>query len=371
MNNKNYQVYFDCGSSKIRAATYDNDNPKNNFHYEGELFFDKLKTKFEIQKIVSLLEKRNKEYINEINLMIDSSDMLSIGISVSGKFDGTEPKIKDIQFLVRNANEQILKNYTNQNIIHIIINNYKVDNVDYDFLPNNLKCNLISIDILFICIPKKTIDYFKTQFLELDISINKIFCSSYIKSVNYKDNFSSNNDISFIDIGFNKTSVTCFNDNKIIFLDVLPIGGNHITKDISKILKIDLHEAEKVKLYFDNDQNFLNDRKISLDLIQKIIFARIEEILELCSKSIELNLKITEQSKRKMVLMGQGSKILDNKFKDKISFLHDVDLLDETVKDIFDSALNLYNGINKQEVVLIPKKSIKDGFFVKLFHLFR
>tara|TARA_B100000787_G_scaffold169018_1_gene159069 strand:+ start:1774 stop:2889 length:1116 start_codon:yes stop_codon:yes gene_type:complete len=371
MNNKNYQVYFDCGSSKIRAAACDNNNSKNNFQYEGEIFFDKSKIKFEIQKIVSLLEKKNKEYLNEINLMIDSSDMLSIGISVSGKLDGSELKKEDVQFLVQDANQQILKNYTNQNITHIIINNYKVDNVDYDFLPNNLICNLISIDILFICIPKKTIEYFKTQFLELDISINQIFCSSYAKSVNYKDNFSSINDISFIDIGFNKTSVTCFNKNKIIFLDVLPIGGNHITKDISKVLKINLKEAEKAKLYFDDNQNFLNDKKISLDLIQKIIFARIEEILELCAKSIELNLKITKQSKRKMVLMGEGSKILDNRFKEKISFLHDVDLLDETVKDIFDCALNLYNGINKQEVVLIPKKSIKEGFFEKLFHLFR
>ena len=30
-------------------------------------------------------------------------------------------------------------------------------------------------------------------------------------------------------------------------------------------------------------------KKLSLDLIQKIIFARIEEILELCTKSIKLN----------------------------------------------------------------------------------
>ena len=32
---------------------------------------------------------------------------------------------------------------------------------------------------------------------------------------------------------------------------------------------------------------------------------------------------------------------------------------------------NLSNGFNKQEVVLIPKKIEKTGFFEKLFHLFK
>ena len=68
--------------------------------------------------------------------------------------------------------------------------NYKIDNIDYTFLPNNINCNLISLDILFICLPKNTIEYFKKQFLKFDISVNQIFCSTYAKSFNYKENLS-------------------------------------------------------------------------------------------------------------------------------------------------------------------------------------
>ena len=104
--------------------------------------------------------------------MKDSPEMLSVGITISRKLDGSKLKKKDIQFLVQDANQQILKNYINHNVTHVIIKNYKIDNINYDFLPDNLNCNSISIDIFFICISKKTIEYFKTQFLELDISIN-------------------------------------------------------------------------------------------------------------------------------------------------------------------------------------------------------
>ena len=68
--------------------------------------------------------------------------------------------------------------------------------------------------------------------------------------------------------------------------------------------------------------------------------------------------------------MGEGSKILDNKFKEKISFSNEIDLLEESEEDICESALKLSTGLNKQEVVIIPKKQIKQGFFVKFFHFF-
>ena len=71
-----------------------------------------------------------------------------------------------------------------------------------------------------------------------------------------------------------------------------------------------------------------------------------------------------------MVLMGEGSKILDNKFKEKILFSKEINLIEETCLGICESAVKLSQGINKQEVVLIPKKQLKEGFFEKLFHIF-
>ena len=104
-------------------------------------------------------------------------------------------------------------------------------------------------------------------------------------------------------------------------------------------------------------------------MLQKIAFARTEEILELCDKSLAVNMKTKTQSK--MILMGEGSKILDNKFKDKISFYKDIDFLEENLGDVCQSGYKLRKIYDKQEVVVVPKKQIKQGFFEKLFHLFK
>ena len=371
MDNKNYDIYFDCGSSKIRAGVFSKEESKNVIYYESNFFFDHVNIFSEIQKIITTLEKDTNEYLNTASLMVDSSNKISIGISISKKFDGSKVKKEDIQFLKKKKKKQILKNYFDHSIVHTIINNYKVDGIDHVSFPENKECHLVSLDIIFICLPKETIEYFKKIFVKLDISINNIFCTSYTRSINYKDNFPLINDLSFIDIGFNKTSINCFKNNKIIFLDSLPIGGNHITKDISKILKVSLEKAENFKLSFYKDQKLLNENKISANLIQEIIFSRIEEILELSSISIKLNSNIKDLDKYKIILMGEGSKILDNKFKEKISFSNEIDLLDEAVEDILNSAFKLFKNQNKQEIIQIAKKPTKQGFFEKLFHFFR
>tara|TARA_B110000027_G_scaffold125845_1_gene143611 strand:+ start:1215 stop:2324 length:1110 start_codon:yes stop_codon:yes gene_type:complete len=368
MSNKNFQTFFDCGSSKIRAGIFNKNNKDEFFYDESEFFLDQNNLELKVQNIITSFEKDTNEYINNINLMIDSPKMFSIGISISKKLDKSKLKKANIQFLIQEAKQQILKCYADYNIIHIIINNYKIDGIDYSYLPNETECNFISLDIFFICLPSDLVLYYKNIFSKSNIVINQIICSGYAKSINYKNDLNLAGHVSFIDVGFNKTSIISFFSDKILSLDILPIGGNHITKDISQILEIDLEQSEKVKRNFVHNFELLNNENISVETLQKIIFARTEEILELCAKSLKSNSYTSE--KFKMVLIGEGSKILDNKYKDKISFSDDIDFLEETLEDICQSGFKFMTELNKQEVVVVPKRQLKQGFFEKLFHLF-
>ena len=369
MNNKNFQTFFDFGSSKVRAGTFNTINKNEAFYAESEFFTDQSNLELKIQKIITSLEKNSNEYIDNIGLMIDSSKMLSVGISLSKKLDGSKLKQANIQFLVQEAKQQILKYYANHNIVHIIINNYKINSIDYSYLPNEILCDFISLDIFFICLPTDLVLYLKKIFSKSNILVDQIICSSYVRSINYKENLNLTEHVSFIDIGFNKICIISYLNDKILSFNTLPIGGNHITKDISKILEIDLLKAEQIKLSFDQTYESSSDDNISIDTLQKIILARTEEILELCSKSVSTNSLWLEQSK--IVLMGDGSKILNNKHMDKISFSKDFDSLDETLQDICMSGFKFCTELNKQEVVVVPKKQLKRGFFEKLFHFFK
>ena len=72
MDNKNFETYFDCGSSKIRATAFNKNNNQNNFHNESRFFLNYTDIDIvpELQKIVTSLESNTKEYLDNINLMI-------------------------------------------------------------------------------------------------------------------------------------------------------------------------------------------------------------------------------------------------------------------------------------------------------------
>ena len=369
MNNKKFQTFFDCGSSKVRAGVFNLDNKNDVSYDESEFFTDPSHLESKIEKMIISFEKNTNEYIDNINLMIDSPKMLSIGISMSKKFYGSKLKKTNIQFLVQEAKQQILKYYPNHNIIHIIINNYTIDGVDHSYLPGEIRCDFISLDILFLCLPNDLVLYFKNIYSKFNISINQIICSSYAKSIFYKNNLNLKGHVSFIDVGFNRTSIISYFNEKILYLDILPVGGNHITKDISKIFKIDLEKSELVKCNFDKNQKISNDTNISIEELKKIITARAEEIIELCTKSIESNSHISK--KFKMVLMGDGAKVFNNKYIDNQIFSDDIYLPKETPQDICQSGFRFLTKRNKQEVIVVPKKQIKHGFFEKFFHFFR
>ena len=368
MSNNNYQIYVDCGLSKLRASAFHKTDLSERLNVESKFFFDHKEINIEIQKIITFLEKNTNEYINNINLMIDSPKTLSIGISISKKIDESQLEQDDIQFLVQEAKQQILKYNKNKNITHIIINNYKINDTDYDYLPLNTKCNFIALDILFICLPEKIIEYYKNIFYKFDISINQIISSSYAKTKDYGENFPSHGSISFIDFGFNETSVITYTNNKVTYLSTLPIGGNHITQDISKVLKINLEQAEKIKINLYKKNTFLNDENFSLEFLEKIIFARTEEIIKMCAQSIKLSSIIKDSFK--VVLMGEGSKILNNQYKDKISISYDLDFLEEKIEDVCRAGFLLGRDLNIHEVTIVPKKLAKQGFFEKFFLFF-
>jgi len=397
MNDKNFDFFIDLGSSKIRIVAFNKFNKdekiiveKNNILLLKKDQLNLFETEKVIKEIIYELEKKTKVYMNNISVMLDTSDALCISLSLSKKNDGKFIDKKDVQYLIQDAKQQILKSYPDISIIHIIISNYKIDNKDYDHLSENIKCKLFSIDIFFICFPKIVIKNLENLFQKNQISINQFLCSSYAKSLNYKEQFPTFEKITFIDIGYEKTSIIIYDKEKLKAFNILSIGGNHITKDISKVLNLNIEDSEIIKINLNRDiffsgknenkeifqSNFLAQsikKNISSELIKKIIFARIDEILKLSFNTIKFHEDLNDINKLKIVLTGDGSKILDNNFiniRETVPLFDEIDFLMESGVNICESGLKLSKGLNKHEVVTIPKKIVGTGFFEKLFHFF-
>ncbi len=390
MNKNKFLTIIDYGSSMIRIGVFNNN--LNNF-YVSSKEIDKKNNSEEKYKIVSSLvkeaEKKISNYLDNIIVLYDSPEIYSIDLSIRKDFD--QPIIiKDIySSIILEANQLINNNYINSKIIHVISLKNIIDGKEFDKKFNkNLKARSIIVEIKFICLPiekyNKVINVFRKNNLEL----SNLYCSSYVKSLSYIESLKNHKLVSFLDIGFERSTLLLFNYNKLIFIKTIAIGGNHITKDISNVLKLNIDVSENIKkalnkteneFSYDKNINENNDlikeimeNNISIDILKKVVLARIEEIFELIFKEANILENFNVRSNCLLVLTGNGSKLFDkNSFHldDKYSF-KDLSFYEENDSEICKSGLKFDINLNHKEVEIVKKNQRKTGIFEKFFNFF-
>ncbi len=130
--------------------------------------------------------------------------------------------------------------------------------------------------------------------------------------------------VTFIDMGGATTSLSVFSEGNLLFADVLPVGGNHITADIACGLSTSLAHAERLKTMSGSVLPSLggDDERVVVPLLGEtgsdtvariprsqlnaIIKPRVEEIFELARTRLEAS-SAGRRAGRRVVLSGGGS----------------------------------------------------------------
>ena len=387
MNEKNLNVIIDFGSSKIRLGIYDKEISKDIFVSEKDCIsnfslknFNTINANEIIKELIKSAEKKIEKHIKNIDLMIDTPDMFSVDFSIKKTSDNNHYSINDIKSLLNEAKNLIQKNYINKKIIHMIVKKFIFDDKEYFEIPKK-KINYTSliVELKFICfsnqIWKKLQDGFNDNYLNID----NLYCSSYIRSSNYNLLFNDFNKKIILDIGYGKSAINVFQDNRILYFNILPVGGRHITNDISVLLKINQLEAEKLKkslnqteTTFENKVDDKNESETS-DLYNQVIFARVDEIIKLNLNDGYFNTFFQNKDNCVLIFIGEGSKILNKNsiyLEEKFDFFNEISFFEENTTLICDSGFN-FNKFGKfQEVNFLPKKPKNKGFFERFFKFF-
>ena len=392
------ETFIDFGTYKTRLGVFNTSSSSKDYFIEKKTHSnvnieDINSHDFEkkIKELIQTTEKQINYHIKDLNVMLDLSNFSSIDVSLKKNYEGKNISLEDIQILLQESRQMFQENNKNNKIIHMIVKKFIFDEKVFLEIPeNNLKCNNLTLEIKFICYPNNILDKIQNIFNYNDVVINNFSCSTYVKSLNYNKLFQNHEKKIFLDIGFKKTCLAIYEKDVLIHLNSIPVGGNHITSDISQILKLSREDSEILKkslnktetIFSDNDEiekdeivNKLEliNKDISEDLLKKVIYARIEEIINLSFKKINFDQSIKDNNYI-LVFIGEGSKILNKNtiyLENKYHFINEMNFYEENVELICRSAHNISHNNYNNEVNLVSKKPKKIGFFEKLFNLFK
>ena len=390
MKKNNYHTIIDFGKKKIRLAVFNKDS-KNIFSISKEI--QKKENYDEHSKslnyLIRIAEKKISSHLNNVTVLFDHSQFYSVDMSIKKEFDQPTNLKETYALLLQEANLLIFNNYLKDKIIHIIKIKSIFDGKDfYEDILNDKKAKSIIIELKFLCLNLKINENISNIFKKNNLEIINFYCSSYIKSYSYINFFSKKDNVTFLDIGSERSTIIFYNKNKPVFFNSIPIGGNHITKDISKILKLTFEESEKIKKTFNKseiefsfDQNMNKEKKkliqqiigknISIDLLKKVVLARVEEIIFLSLKEFDHLKYFNNSLNYSLILTGNGSNLFDkNSFHldDKYNF-EEISFYEENDSEICNAGYNFDKSGNNL-MKIISKNDKKIGFFENFFNFF-
>ena len=175
---------LEFGSSNLRLAVYDKINLSEKFFFESKINYLKNKNSDKHPPVFSLIDKVEKsigQHLNEILLVLDSSNIYSLDYSIMKNFENKKVTNEDINYLINECEQIIKKSNKDQNILHIIVSNIPDGKVleDYSKISQEVKNVILELNYL---ISDKDLDFIRKLLLKKHISLSNIFCE-VIKSL--------------------------------------------------------------------------------------------------------------------------------------------------------------------------------------------
>ena len=384
----NLETIIDFGSKNLRLEIY-NEKSKNVFSSTETIInnLEGVSIENSLIKLIRNAEKYLSTHIENVIVLYDSAEYYSVDVSIKKVFDQQTKLELVYENLIEEAHFIVSQNYFKDQVIHLKINSITInEKKKLEEINKELKIKSLILEIKFLCLSKKITKKIYDLFKKNNLSISNLYCSTYVKTFYYNQKFKNKNSLIFLDIGFNKTSCIILNNNKFKYFNTIAIGGNTITKDISKILNLDYKYSEELKINFNKneDQLYLNksilnnmnpfkkilNRKNSVQLLKQVIEERVKEIINLSIYSNNPYINTNTIHKFHVIFIGSGSKILSNSFNFNVQkVLSKLIFFDEKDSLICEAGLHYFKS-NESSHTQTKKKYKKLGIFESFFNLF-
>jgi cell division protein FtsA len=191
---------------------------------------------------------------------------------------------------------QVISIPPERELVNIIPQQYIVDHLDEIKDPRGMIGIRLEMDGTMVTTSKTILHNVLRCVERAGLQIRDIYVQPLVAGYVALTEDEKNHGTACIDIGGGSTSIAVFQDGHLTASSVIPVGGDHVTKDLSIVLKTPTEQAEKIKLeyghafYDDASEDELFEVEVigsdskeqySQKYISEIIGVRLEELFEL------------------------------------------------------------------------------------------
>ncbi|MCG7334141.1 cell division protein FtsA [Sporosarcina sp. ACRSM] len=249
-----------------------------------------------IRKAIDQAERMIGMQIREVILGIPANGVVLQDVKgvVAVNSENREITDDDLDRVMKSA--QVMSVPPEREIVNIIPKQFIVDDYDEITDPRGMIGVRLEMDGTLITTSKTLVHNILRCVERAGLVIREIYLQPLAAGTFALTDDEKNHGTAFIDIGGGSTTIALFGENRFMATAVIPVGGDHITKDLSIILKTPTEQARKIKHQYGHafsddasDDELFEVPVIGADskdqysqrYISEIIGVRLEELFDL------------------------------------------------------------------------------------------
>ena len=199
-----------------------------------------------IRNCVASAEKMAAVRIKKINIGFSSINIdienLNIEIDLKGSIVSQGDLDRAYNFL---SEKHITGSRT---ILHVIPVQYSIDGNKGVKSPLGMFGDKLGVEISIISTDQNILKNFKNVVKQCDLEIGNIVYTPYAIGLSLLSDEEKELGVALLDIGSTLTSLSIFYNGAILHTKIIPLGGNMITNDISRIFSLSISDSERIKI---------------------------------------------------------------------------------------------------------------------------
>ncbi len=223
------------------------------------------------------------------------------GLNSSGVVALKESEVHESELLRVIDGARAIPLGTGQEVLHTLPRHFSIDSQEHIANPLGLSGIRLEAKVHLITAPHSAIQNITKCTRQAGLATPVVTCDAIASSEAILSDDEKDLGVALVDVGAGTTDVAIWEGGSVVHTAVLPVGGDHITRDISIGLRTPIPEAERIKIRYGCAKTSMvrHDEKIrvsgvggrsakelSRQLLADIIEPRVEELFLMVQKEI-------------------------------------------------------------------------------------
>ena len=199
-----------------------------------------------IRNCVASAEKMAAVRIKKINIGFSSINIDIENLNIEIDLKGSIVSQGDLDRAYNFLSEKYIAG--SRTILHVIPGQYSIDGNKGVKSPLGMFGDKLGVEISIISTDQNILKNFKNVVKQCDLEIDNIVYTPYAIGLSLLSDEEKELGVALLDIGSTLTSLSIFYNGAILHTKIIPLGGNMITNDISRIFSLSISDSERIKI---------------------------------------------------------------------------------------------------------------------------